>query len=189
MTGAPSNRCCCWFEYQKTPHRPRNGMPTLFRTLPTQHRVSSSLRIANSLFAHLVAARRLHFSRFNVLSEFPSGLLPQRVPCRSLNSSAEGMWTTRSAYLERPDETELACVFEYRSLEGLTFRNCVEDIPHNSSLVTLGTASARDVSERPCGYPTDLKVTITTSRSEGRREIPVRRNQSYEHGYRFRRMG
>ena len=139
MTGAPSNRYCRWFEYERTPHR---KMPTLFRTLPTEQRVSSSLRIAN-LFAHLVAARRLHFSRFDVLSKCPSDLIPQRVARRSLDSPAEEMQTARSAYLERPDETELARVFEDCSLEGLTFRNCVEDIPHNSSLVTLGTASAR----------------------------------------------
>ena len=30
--------------------------------------------------------------------------------------------------LERPDETELARMFEDRSLEGLPFRYCVEDI-------------------------------------------------------------
>jgi hypothetical protein len=137
-----------------------------------------------------MAARRLYFSRFDVLSECPHDLFPQRVFRRLLKPPAGEIQTTRSAYLERPDETELACVFEYRSLEGLTFRNCVEDIPHNSSLVTLGTASAHAAVVKTLGGNLkDGKVAIATSRSEGRREIPVRRNQSYEHGYRFRRMG
>jgi len=168
MTGAPSNRYCRWFEYEKTPHR---KMPTLFSTLPTEQRVSSSLRIAN-LFAHLMAARRLYFSRFDVLSECLSDLFPQRVPRKSLNSPAAEMQTSRSAYLERPDETELALVFEDSSLEGPPFRNCVEDILTTALWSLLVRRQRVALVKDLGGNLKDGKVAIITSRSEGRREIP-----------------
>jgi hypothetical protein len=75
MTGAPSDRDCRWFEYENAPHR---KMPTVFTPFPTDRRLSSSLHTAN-LFASLMAARRLPFSRSVFRANVSPGLFPQRV--------------------------------------------------------------------------------------------------------------
>ncbi len=110
MTGAPSNRYCCWPEDDKeTPQHPHHGMPTKFRFLPTKQRLSSSLYAAN-LFASLMAARRLRFSRLTVSSKLPSDLFPQSVSLKLLEMLADETQTKRLAYQERPDERSwLAC--------------------------------------------------------------------------------
>ena len=139
MTGAPSNRDCCWLEDdKKTPHHTQGGMPTLFRTLPTKQRFSSSLHAAN-LFAHLMAARRLRFPdlvfRANLsLTSFyrasPSNcLIRRRMKCR------------RSYWLISNVRTNGAGSRVQRSQSRRpTLSLLLSKTSSHSSLVTLGTA-------------------------------------------------
>ena len=114
-----------WFEYEKEAHR-----KTLlsFQTVPDTQTSSPSFQKAVSLFAHIVAARKLWMFRFGVSSEAVTDLFPQNVTLESLAKHADEMHKTWDLYLEQVDERELARVFEYQSLDGAKFQNQIEDI-------------------------------------------------------------
>jgi uncharacterized damage-inducible protein DinB len=75
---------------------------------------SPAFQKAVDLMAHLIAARLLWLYRFGVATEPPHRL-----------SAMESAW---SAYFAPLDATEVARVFDYRSLEGEWFRNTIGDI-------------------------------------------------------------
>lgn len=139
MTGAPSNRYCCWPENNnKTPHHPLRGMPTIFRALPAKRRLSSSLHAAN-LFAFLMAAPRLLFSGLSISSKLPSDLFLQSVPLKLLDPQTDEMHTKRLAYLERSDERSWLACLKIAVSKAHPFATVSKTSSH-SSLVTLVTA-------------------------------------------------
>jgi uncharacterized damage-inducible protein DinB len=114
-----------WFEYEKEAHT-----KTLrsFQTVPDTQISSPSFQKAVSLFAHIVAARKLWLYRFGVSSEAVTDLFPQDVTVENLSVLADEMHRIWDLYLAKVDEQELARVFEYRSIDGDRFQNQIEDI-------------------------------------------------------------
>lgn len=114
-----------WFEYEKDSH---NKVLTSLDSVPSDLRSSEAFQKAVSLMAHIVAARRLWLFRFGVAREAPSEFFPENLSLPDLWLRVEQMQAEWSKYLDGLTETELARVFEYQSLDGLWFRNTVEDI-------------------------------------------------------------
>jgi uncharacterized damage-inducible protein DinB len=114
-----------WFEYEKEVHT-----KTLlsFQTVPETETSSPSFQKAVSLFAHIVAARKLWMFRFGVSSEAVTDIFPQNVSLENLSMLADEMHKMWDLYLARVDEQELERVFEYQSLDGAKFQNRIEDI-------------------------------------------------------------
>jgi uncharacterized damage-inducible protein DinB len=114
-----------WFEYEKEAHA-----KTLlsFQTVTDAETASPSYQKALTLFAHIVAARKLWLYRLGVSSEAITDFFPQGVRLEDLSSLADEMHRMWDAYLERLDEQELERVFEYRALDGDKFQNRIEDI-------------------------------------------------------------
>jgi len=75
-----------------------------------------------------MAARKLWLYRFGLGEEPAPGLFSQSVALDELPGLAERMHAAWTDYYNRLDDTELARIFEYHSLEGPRFRNLVEDI-------------------------------------------------------------
>lgn len=114
-----------WFEYEKDSHEKVLGS---LRSVPEALRGTAPNQQALTLFAHIVAARRLWLHRFGVAIEGPRDFFPQDVNLDELCDLLNETQTAWDAYLEGLDDAELARVFEYHSLEGPGFRNTVEDI-------------------------------------------------------------
>lgn len=146
MTSAPSDRYRRWFEYRQDASC--NVLASLV-AVPTQQRLSSSLQEANHGFVHSVAALRLWLFGDAISGTHPPGLCSRRVALISLESPTREIPTTRTAGLDRLDETELTRVFDYRSFEGPLFRHCVEDILtqlFGNSCYRCGQKAASDLS-------------------------------------------
>lgn len=125
MTTNMIDRFRRWFEYEKDAHA-----KTLhsFQTVPQAETSSPSFQKAVSLFAHIIAARKLWMFRFGVSSETVTDLFPQNVKLEELSVHADEMHRMWDTYLAYVDEQELARIFEYRSIDGYGFQNQVEDI-------------------------------------------------------------
>jgi hypothetical protein len=80
-------------------------------------------------------------------------------------------------------------MFEDRSLEGPPFRYCVKDILTqlfgHSCYGSQNTITGENLGSKS----PDGNVAAAVLDSEAAEQSLVRRNQSYEHGYRIRRMG
>lgn len=113
-----------WFEYEKDAHA-----KTLlsFQTVPETETASPSFQKAVTLFAHIVAARKLWLFRLGVSSEAVTDFFPN-LSVEALAPLADEMQKAWDAYMERVDEQELERLFEYRSLDGEPFQNRIEDI-------------------------------------------------------------
>jgi uncharacterized damage-inducible protein DinB len=114
-----------WFDYEKGVH---SKTLLSFQTVPDTETASPSFQKAVTLFAHIVAARKLWLYRLGVSSEAVTDFFPQDVRVEDLPMLADDMHRMWDAYLERLDEQELERVFEYRALDGEKFQNRIEDI-------------------------------------------------------------
>ena len=114
-----------WFDYEKDAHA---KVLASFDAMPEDKRATPEYHRAVDLFAHLMLARRLWLYRFGILTEGPREFFPQNVALDTVKAMAEEMHAAWSDYFERLDETELARVFEYCSLDGPRYRNRIEDI-------------------------------------------------------------
>jgi uncharacterized damage-inducible protein DinB len=114
-----------WFEYEKDAHA-----KTLlsFQTVPAAQTSSPAFQKAVSLFAHIVAARKLWLFRFGIASEDVTDLFPQDVALEDLSPLAEEMQRVWDVYLAKVDGEELERIFEYTSIDGKRFRNRIEEI-------------------------------------------------------------
>jgi len=113
-----------WFEYEEDAHA---KVLASLDTIPADRREGPEYRKAVSLFAHIVAARRVWLGRLGVLP--PAGGLFPNDPNLA---DVVGQWeTVRSAwakYLAGLTDADLERVFEYQSLDSGKFRNRVEEI-------------------------------------------------------------
>ena len=114
-----------WYAYEKDSHA---KVLASLDTVPEGKRSSPEFVKAVELLAHMVAARRLWMCRLGQSEESLQDIFPQSPSLASVRDSLEAMQAKWSAYLEGLTVTELARVFEYRSLEGEPFRNSVIDI-------------------------------------------------------------
>jgi uncharacterized damage-inducible protein DinB len=125
MTTTMLERYRRWFDYEKDAH---SKTLLSFQTVPESERTSASFQKAVTLFAHIVAARKLWLFRLGISSEAVTDFFPQEIKLEALPELAEEMNTLWDSYLETVDEAELARVFVYRSLDGDPFQNRIEDI-------------------------------------------------------------
>lgn len=125
MTPSMSDRYRRWFVYEKDSHA--KVLATL-QAVPEAVRSDERFQKAIDLLAHLIAARWIWLHRFGAAGMGPSELFPRNVSMEELPdrlSTVEFAW---DKYMQRLDETELARVFAYQSLDGWRFRSSVEDI-------------------------------------------------------------
>ncbi len=114
-----------WFQYEKDSDAKVLGS---LSSVPETRRGEEEFQKAVSLMAHIVAARFIWLFRLGVAKEAPSDFFPRGLTLTDLSSRVREMETAWSAYLERITASELARVFEYKSSEGIAYRNSVEDI-------------------------------------------------------------
>jgi uncharacterized damage-inducible protein DinB len=114
-----------WFEYEKDSH---GKVMTSLESVPPERRSSAAFAKAVTLMAHLVAARRLWLFRFGVAKEAPRDFFPEGVSLGELASQLNDVHALWTDYLSRLDDSALARVFTYQSLDSGRFRNTIEDI-------------------------------------------------------------
>ena len=114
-----------WFEYEKEAHA---KVLASLETVPEGDRGKPEFQRALSIFAHIIAARRVWLGRLDMAPPFKGSLFPTEVDLGSLKDDgreAERLWTDAYAAL---DDAALGRVFEYQSFDGNRFRNTVEEI-------------------------------------------------------------
>lgn len=114
-----------WFEYEKDVHA---KVLASFESIPPERQNEADFQKALTLFAHMMAARRLWLYRFGAYAEAPKDFFPKNVTLAELHEQAAHVNAIWEEYLSRLDEATLARTFEYRSLDGKPFRNVIEDI-------------------------------------------------------------
>ncbi len=114
-----------WFEYEKDAHAKALAS---FDSVPSEQRSGEAFQKALTLFAHMMAARRLWLYRLGAYTEAPKDFFPKDVTLAELREQLAHVNAIWTGYLSHLDEAELTRQFEYRSLDGNPFRNVIEDI-------------------------------------------------------------
>src|SRR5437016_4897475 len=114
-----------WFDYERDSHA--KAMASL-ASVPAANRPLPAFAKAVTLMGHLAAARQLWLFRFGITADAPRDFFPAGLTLSELADRIERVQSAWSAYLQRLDDTELARVFEYQSLDGGWYRSTVEDI-------------------------------------------------------------
>ena len=125
MAGDMAKKYRRWFEYEKDSHAKvlealESAGASVRRTEPFQKAVT--------LAAHIVAARRIWLFRLGAAKEAPSEFFPRGMTLSRLARRFGEMHAAWSDYLARIGEKKIASSFEYRSTEGVRYRDTVEDI-------------------------------------------------------------
>ncbi len=114
-----------WFDYEVDAHAKTIGS---LEGVPAEKRESGDFKKAVTVFAHLVAARRVWLFRLGI-AEAPKGsLFPENPSLAEVLSNwreAEGLWKN---YLGALTDADIAKVFEYQALDGGKFRNTIEEV-------------------------------------------------------------
>jgi uncharacterized damage-inducible protein DinB len=114
-----------WFEYEKDSHR---KVLAAIETVPAERRASEPFQKAMRLMGHIIAARRMWLYRFGASTVRPAELFPSNLSREQLQGELEIMESGWCDYLERLDEAVLSREFEYKSIDGGSYRNRVVDI-------------------------------------------------------------
>ncbi len=125
MSNDLANRYRRWFDYEKDAHA---KVLASLAAVPAAKREAPEYRKALSLLGHMMAARQLWLFRFGLGKDAPKEFFPEGLTLEEATKRVETMHRAWTEYLGRLDDTELARVFEYQSLEGSRFRNTIEDI-------------------------------------------------------------
>jgi uncharacterized damage-inducible protein DinB len=125
MKQALTDRYRRWFEYEKDSHA---KVLASLESVPPENRALPAFAKAVTLLAHIVAARRLWLFRFGVAKEAPTNFFPEGLTITELASQLSDVHAAWNGYLSRLDDSELARVFTYQSLDSGRFRNSIEDI-------------------------------------------------------------
>jgi uncharacterized damage-inducible protein DinB len=120
-----SDRYRRWFAYERDSH---TRVLASLGSVPEPLRARAEFQKAVNLMAHVVMARWLWLSRFGVIPQWPRELFPQDSRLEDLPERLREMEAVWEPYLARLDDTEVARLFEYRSTEGVAYRNRVEDV-------------------------------------------------------------
>lgn len=114
-----------WFDYEQDAHA---KVLASFDSVPLEHRSKEEFQQALTLFAHLMAARRLWLYRFGAYPEAPKEFFPKDVTLAQLHEQLSHVNAIWAEHLSRLDDAQIVKTFEYRSLEGDFYRNVIEDI-------------------------------------------------------------
>ena len=116
-----------WFTYECAA---QGRVVESLQSVPRDRRDSVEYRKAVSLFGHLVAARRAWLGRLGGAPPFTGQLFPD--PATADLDAFVASWTeiepAWTSYLESLTDAELARAFEYRSFDGASWRNTIEDV-------------------------------------------------------------
>jgi uncharacterized damage-inducible protein DinB len=114
-----------WFEYEKDSHaKVLEALESAFAGAGK----TKGFRKAVELAEHIVAARRLWLFRLGAAKDAPTTFFPRGTTLSALARRLGRMHAAWSDYLARASEKTIARSFEYRSTEGVRYRNTVEDI-------------------------------------------------------------
>lgn len=114
-----------WFEYEQDAHA---KVLASLDTVPADRRAGPEYRKAVSLFAHIVAGRRIWLGRLGVLPPGAGGLFPNDPDLADVVGQWEAVRSAWSKHLAGLTDAALERVFEYQSLDAGKFRNRVEEI-------------------------------------------------------------
>lgn len=114
-----------WLEYERDSH---SKVLASLENVPAELRGRPSFSRALELLGHIVAARRLWLFRLGASGERPTVFFPKDVGLPELTRQVGRMEEDWEGYLTGLTDTDLAHPFEYRSTEGVRYRNTIEDI-------------------------------------------------------------
>jgi uncharacterized damage-inducible protein DinB len=125
MAGDMAKRYRRWFEYEKDSHA---KVLAALESASAGARRTRAFRKAVELAEHVVAARRLWLFRLGAAKNAPTTFFPRGTTLSALGRRLREMHSAWSDYLARIGEKKIASSFEYRSTEGVRYRDTVEDI-------------------------------------------------------------
>ena len=125
MAAGPAERCRRWFEYEKDCHA---KVLAALAAAPKRAKQTKQFRKAVALAGHIVSARQIWLFRLGAARRAPSDFFPGEPTLPELRRRFERMHRAWSGYLARATAKEIARSFDYRSSEGVWYRNRVEDI-------------------------------------------------------------
>jgi uncharacterized damage-inducible protein DinB len=125
MAGDMAKRFRRWFEYEKDSHA---KVLAALESASAGSRRTKASRKAVELAGHIVAARRLWLFRLGAAKDAPTTFFPRGTTLSALARHFEEMHAAWSDYLARIGEKKIASTFEYRSTEGIRYRDTAEDI-------------------------------------------------------------
>jgi uncharacterized damage-inducible protein DinB len=114
-----------WFKYEKDSHA---KVMAALESAGANARKTKAFRKAVELAGHIVAARRLWLFRLGAAKDAPTTFFPRATSLSLLARRFGEMHAAWSDYLARIGEKKIASSFEYRSTEGVRYRDTVEDI-------------------------------------------------------------
>lgn len=114
-----------WFEYERDAHA---KMLASLDTVPADRRAGAEYRKAVALIGHLAGARRIWLYRLGGAPAPPAALFPENSELPAAVADLHDVQDRWAGYYGRLTDAELDRVFEYRSWDGGTFRNRVEDV-------------------------------------------------------------
>ena len=125
MAGYMAERYRRWFEYEKDSDA---KVLAVFRAAGASARKMKAFRKAVEMAGHIAAARGIWLFRLGAAREAPTDFFPRGLTLAELSRRMEKMHAAWSDYLAGIGEKKIASSFEYRSTEGIRYRNTVEDI-------------------------------------------------------------
>jgi uncharacterized damage-inducible protein DinB len=114
-----------WFEYEKDSHA--KVLAALGSAAATE-RETEAFQKAVELAGHIAAARGIWLFRLGAAKKAPTDFFPRGMTLSDLAAGVEEMHKAWSKYLAGIGDEKIASSFEYRSTEGVRYRNTVEDI-------------------------------------------------------------
>jgi uncharacterized damage-inducible protein DinB len=115
-----------WFEYEQDAHA---KVLASLDTVPADRQDAAEYRKAVTLFAHLVAARRVWLFRLGAAPSPPAELFPERPVLAEVAAEWETVRRLWADYLAAATAADLDRVFEYRAFDGSgPYRNRTEDV-------------------------------------------------------------
>jgi uncharacterized damage-inducible protein DinB len=114
-----------WFEYEKDSHA---KVLAALGSASASARETDAFRKAVELAGHILAARGIWLFRLGAAKKAPADFFPRGMSLSDLAARVEEMHAAWSEYLAGIGDEKIASSFEYRSTEGVRYRNTVEDI-------------------------------------------------------------
>lgn len=123
--GGMAERYRRWFDYERDSHA---KVLAALEAAPKRAKGTRQFRKAVKLAAHVIAARQIWLFRLGAARRAPSDFFPSGLTLPELRRRFRRMHGAWSGYLSGLTRKEIARSFDYRSTEGIWYRNRVEDI-------------------------------------------------------------